>query len=266
MSILNESQQFGKKILSWLWIFITVFVFFFGFGIKNGIPRPSYDSTSALFFKKIQQDLLIKEIELITINPLDALWAQIGISLFLAFIITFPILFYKIASFFSSALRPKEKRAILKAFIPSVILFIFGCVFAYYFLIPAIFKFLYHYVLAIGAKPFFEISQFVSLVLTLTLVVGILFLIPVFMVLLTRLGIVGSDIWKNNWHYAILIFLILAAIITPDGTGITMILLALPLITLYGIGYLGSRKLNNPNNSNISEHHEYLKFGDKFVV
>jgi len=251
MTFLKELQIFGKKILSWLYLFLAAFGFFFAFGIKQveifgkilPLPVPSYNSISAWFFKQIQKDLLIKEMELITINPLDALWTQIGISLFLAFIITLPFLLYKIAGYLSSALHKKEKRAILKALIPSTILFIAGCLFAYFFLIPITFKFLYSYVLAVGAKPFFAINQFISLVLILTIVVGIVFLLPIFMILLTHLGIVKPDIWKKNWQYAILIFLILAAVITPDGTGITMMLLAMPLTMLYLLGYLVSKKL-----------------------
>ncbi len=221
------------------------------------MPLPSFESISALFLKKLQSDLVIKGMELIVINPLDALWAQMGISLFLAFIITLPILLYKIASFFSPALNKKEKKTILKALIPSIILFICGCVFAYFFLIPVTFKFLYAYVLAIGAKPFFAINQFISLVLILIFVVGLVFLLPVFMILLSYLGIVKPDIWKKNWRYAILIFIILAAVITPDGTGITMVLLALPLTILYFLGYLGSKKKqHNPKNPNLSECHK----------
>jgi sec-independent protein translocase protein TatC len=256
MSFLDESQIFGKKILTWLWLFIAAFGFFFAFGIKPinfqfsifnfqlPIPVPNLESISTLFFKKIQQDLLIKDLELITTNPLDAVWAQIGISLFLAFIVTLPFLLYKIAAYFSPALFEKEKRAVLKALIPCIILFIGGCAFAYFFIVPTTFKILYSYVLAMGARPFFAINQFVSLVLILVLGTGLLFLLPVFMTLLSRLKIVSPDTWKKNWRYAILVFLILAAIITPDGTGITMALLAVPLIMLYGIGCIGSKKLS----------------------
>lgn len=255
MKFLNELQIFGKKIVSWLYFFLIAFGFFFAFGFKEievlgkilPLPVPSYNSISALFFKQIQKDLLIKEMELITTNPLDALWAQIGISFFLAFIITLPFLLYKIISYLSPALFKKEKRAILKALIPSTILFIAGCIFAYFFLIPITFKILYSYVLALGAKPFFVISQFISLVLILTIVVGIAFLLPIFMILLSKLGIINADKWKKNWRYAILIFLILAAIITPDGTGITMLLLAAPLTVLYSLGYLGSKNIKEKN-------------------
>jgi len=170
---------------------------------------------------------------------------QIGVSLFLALVVTLPVFLYKIISFFSPALDKKEKKALLKALIPSIILFIGGCVFAYYFLIPLTFKFLYPYVLTIGAKPFFAVKQFVSLVLILTLSVGIVFLLPIFMILLSHLGIVSSETWKKNWRYAVLVFLVLAAVITPDGTGITMMLLAGPLMMLYGIGCIGSRRKKN---------------------
>lgn len=261
MQILNQARQFAKKILSWIYIFLGAFIFFFAFNIQIfsfqlpilkfqlslPYPNPSYNSISAMFFKKIQGDLLIKKMELIVTSPLDALWVQIGISLFLAFIVTLPILLYKLIVFFSPALKKKEKRAILKALVPSIILFVGGCVFAYYVLIPSTFKFLYPYVLAMGARPFFMINQFVSLVLILIAAVGLVFLLPIFMILLTRLGIVKPDIWKKNWRYAILIFLVLAAIITPDGTGITMILLAGPLTGLYLVGYWLSKPRNHTN-------------------
>jgi len=253
MSVLNELQQFGKKILSWLWLFIAAFGFFFAFGIKKveifnkiiPVPLPNIESISTLFFKKIQQDLLIKEMSLIVTNPIDAVWAQIGISLFLALVLTLPFLLYKIAGYFSSALFKKEKRAIWKALIPCTILFIGGCIFAYFFIIPITFKILYSYVLAMGAKPFFAINQFVSLVLILILGTGLLFLLPIFMTLLSRFKIVSPDTWKKNWRYAILASLILTAIITPDGTGITMMLLTLPMLLLYFLGWVGSRKMAN---------------------
>ncbi len=256
MHILNQAQQFAKKILSWIYVFMAAFVFFFAFNIQIfsfkfpilkfqlsvPYPNPGYNSISAIFFKKIQSDLLIEQMELITTNPLDALWSQMGIALFLALVISLPLLIYKLFAYFSPGLYEQEKAAILKAVIPASMLFFAGCAFAYFLLIPMTFKFLYSYVLVMGAKPFFAINQFVSLVLVLNILVGLVFLLPILMILLARLGIVGSKVWKKNWSYAVLAFLILAAVITPDGTGITMMLLALPLTALYFLGWLGSKK------------------------
>jgi sec-independent protein translocase protein TatC len=80
--------------------------------------------------------------------------------------------------------------------------------------------------------------------------VGIMFLLPVFMVFLSFLGIVKPCFWKNNWRYALLIFLIFSAIITPDGTGITMIMLSAPLAGLYFLGTIVTMKKSKIKNQN----------------
>ena len=93
-----------------------------------------------------------------------------------------------------------------------------------------------------GAAPFFAIGEFVYSVLGLMLAVGIMFLLPIFMSILSWVGLIEAGFWKNNWKYAFLVFLIFSAIITPDGTGITMAILAIPLVGLYGIGIVASKK------------------------
>jgi sec-independent protein translocase protein TatC len=89
---------------------------------------------------------------------------------------------------------------------------------------------------------FFELSEFISLSLLLIFSSGIVFLLPIFMLGLTSLKIVDKKFWIRNWRYALIAILIFCAIITPDGTGVTMLILALPLIALYLIGcYLAKR-------------------------
>lgn len=126
----------------------------------------------------------------------------------------------------------------IKVLTPSTLLFAGGCLFAYFLIVPPTLRILYSYATRLEALPFFTIHEFVKTVLGLVVGIGISFLLPVFMVLLTRLGLVESDFWKKKWRYAISGCLIVAAIITPDGTGITMLLLTLPLAGLYYIGCL----------------------------
>jgi len=251
MNFLREIEELGRSVLSWIYSFIFFSVFIFAFGLKEVsvrgfnflIPFPGWDSFSVIFFERIRADLLPEEIDLMVTNPLQALWAQIGISFFLAFIITLPFLLYKLMNYFLPAFTGKEKKIMLKALVPSSLLFFSGCVFAYFLLIPATINVLYIYVVNIGAIPFFSVSEFVSLVLMLVLAVGILFMLPVFMVILSLTGLVDSSFWINNWRYSVLIFLIFTAIITPDGSGVTMILLSVPLILLYLIGYVISKRI-----------------------
>ena len=250
MYFFAELNELKKVFLPWILIWIGLSLFFFGFGLQKteslGLniyyPIPSLHSISAYFLETAKQDLLSEEIKIVTLNPLNAFLSLMIISLVLAFIISFPFFLYKLIKYLSPALYQKEKKAIFKVLIPSILLFISGCLFAYFLLIPLTFKVLYSFAIVIGAEPLFYITQFVSLVLGLMIVVGIIFLLPVFMSLLTRFGIVEGQFWKKNWKYAIFIFLVFSAIITPDGTGITMMLLSLPMAGLYFLGMAISGK------------------------
>jgi len=250
MNIFQELKELGKSILIWFYVFLVLAVIAFTIGLKEVslfgrdilFPLPTINSFSAKFFEIIQNDLLPQGVDLIVTNPLSAFLAQISVSVFLAFTISFPFLLYRIIGYISPALYNKEKKAFLKILFPSFFLFIIGSLFAYFILIPPTFKILYSYTSAMGAIPFFSVREFVSSVFVLIFVVGILFLLPIFMLLLTKLGIIKADFWKKNWRYAILTFLIFSAVITPDGTGITMLILSLPLIALYFTGMIISRR------------------------
>ena len=223
----------------------TITIFFFGFGLKQievlgkglFLPVPTIYSFSAQFFKYLKQSLLPSQVEIVVLNPLNAFLAQIMIALSLAFILTFPILLYRLIKFISPALYKKEKKAVSKVVIFSVILFISGCLFSYFILIPSTFKILYSFATVLEASPLFTAYEFVNLTFVLAIAVGIMFQIPIFMVFLSRLGLVSSGFWKNNCKYIFLGFLIFSAIITPDGTGVTMLILFFPLAGLYLLGY-----------------------------
>jgi sec-independent protein translocase protein TatC len=230
MSFFAELNEFKKSILSWLYFLLIALAFFFAF------PSP-LNSLSVQVFKKIQEDLVPSGVQLIVINPLSAFLAQLVISFWLAFAATLPWLLSKLINYLSPALYKQERKMMFKILVPSVFLFIGGCLFAYFTLIPLTFNFLYAYAASLGTVQFFAINEFVTLILGLMIGVGIMFLLPVFMTLLGWLGVVKANFWRRNWRYAVLLVLILTAIITPDGSGITMGILSGPLIGLYFLGY-----------------------------
>jgi len=57
---------------------------------------------------------------------------------------------------------------------------------------------------------------------------------------LTALGIVPANFWKKYWRFATIAIVVFGAIITPDGSGITMFLVALPMLALYAGGYVAA--------------------------
>ncbi len=62
------------------------------------------------------------------------------------------------------------------------------------------------------------------------------------MYMLVALKIISNEFWKTHWRYSFFIFLVVSAIITPDGSGISMLLLSAPLMALYGVGTIISNK------------------------
>lgn len=244
MTILEETKKFFKNILYCIYSLLGFSFFFFLFGLKEVmifgkdylLPLPSQNSFSVAVFKKIQYDLLPPDVHLVVTNPMSAFVSQILLSLLLAFIITFPFFLYKIIKYLTPALFQNEKKLIFQSLLPSVLLFFAGCIFAYYFLIPAAFKILYPYAVAINAVLFFSVNEFISSVLGLMITTGIMFLLPLFMVMLSFIGFIKPVFWRRKWRHALLFFLIFSAIITPDGTGITMMILFFPLMGLYFAG------------------------------
>ena len=108
--------------------------------------------------------------------------------------------------------------------------------FAYAFVIPPTFKALYAYTAVTGVTSLFSMETFVSSVVTFMMITGVLFLLPVFMILLSFLGIIPPPFWWEHWRYAQVAFLVFSAIITLDGSGVSMVLLSLPLSGLYAVG------------------------------
>ncbi len=255
MTLIEELKIFVKNILHWIYYFVGFSFFFFLFGLKKVaifgknyfLPLPTENSFSVQVFNKIRHDLLPPGVQLVVTNPISAFVSQILVSILLGFLFTLPFFIYKFILYLQPALLPHEKKAVLWSLLPFVFLFFSGSMFSYFFLIPATFKVLYPYATIIGAVPFFSIDEFVYYVFSLMIAVGMMFLLPLFMILLSFVGIIKADFWRRNWRYALLFFLILSAIITPDGTGITMVMLFLPLVALYFAGYVFSSKFSRRN-------------------
>ena len=246
MTLLEELKLFIKSILHWIYALIGFSFFFFLFGLRTvtvfgrevTVPFVNEHSFAVQFFKMIQRDVLPPNVDLIATNPMSGFITQLEVAIALAFIALFPFFLYRIMRYISPALFEHEKRAIIKSLVLSTILFALGCLFAYLYLIPLTFKFMYPFTTVLGVVPFFAVDAFIVWVIGMLLATGTAFLLPVLMVMLSSLGIVSPDFWKSKWRHAFAFLLIFSAVITPDQTGATMGLLFVPLAVLYATGSL----------------------------
>ncbi len=251
MTLLDELIIFWKGILYWVYVFVATAFFVFAFGPGEVffmgktyfLPIFNVNSFSIMFFNKVRIDLLPPDVELVVTNPMSAFVSQVLLSAFLSFLITLPYFLYKLIVYLSPALLPREKKAVIWIILPLIFLFMCGSAFSYYIIVPTTFRMFYPYATLIGAVAYFSLDEFISYVFSLMMAVGVMFLLPMFMILLSYIGIIKSRYWKSKWRHAVLLFLIVSAIITPDGTGVTMLMLFLPMMLLYYFGYHFSKKL-----------------------
>ncbi len=145
-----------------------------------------------------------------------------------------PVIFWKFWSFVAPGLYSHEKKIILPFSIISTLCFLGGGAFAYYIVFPPAFHFLMGYSDEyLSALP--TIKEYFSLALRLLIGFGIIFEMPVAMVLLARLGIVSCRSLHKNRKYGVVIAFLVAAVATPTSDVVNQLLMALPLILLYEI-------------------------------
>lgn len=244
MTLLEELKKFIKHILYWIFSFVGFSILFFIFGLKKitvfgkrfFLPLPTENSFSVQLFKIIQRDFLPSGVNLIVTNPWSGFIVQLEVAMLMAFIFTSPFFLYKIIKYVSPALSERERKTIFKSLVLFIVLFALGCLFAYCFMIPLTFKFMYPFAVSLGVIPFFSLEAFTAWVISILVITGTIFLFPILMIILSSLGIVSPEFWRSKWRQAFLILLIFSAVITPDQTGITMILLFFPLAILYIFG------------------------------
>ena len=189
------------------------------------------------------------EVSLIQTAPGQAFFSQVYIAILLSILLSMPLIIREMYAYISPAFGKSIKSVLtVKTFAPTILLFVIGVIFSYVFVIPFILNFLYTYGESIGVATFFNINEFFPFILQLLLAFGLSFELPAIMYAFSLTGVVDAAFWKKNFRYAVIIFVIFGAIITPDGGGISMWLVVGPMIVLYLAGLMVVRRSESENN------------------
>jgi len=167
------------------------------------------------------------------LSPFEAFWAKIKIAFFAGIFLSMPVVLYQIWSFVQKGLFSKEKRFILSISIVSFLLFILGAGFCYFFILPVGVKFL----LASGSEvllPMISISRYLAFVFGLVFSFGMVFELPLVIGFMVKVGILKSQTLTRQWRFAVVIIFIAAAALTPGPDIFSQLLMAGPLLILYG--------------------------------
>ncbi len=178
---------------------------------------------------------------MIAINPAGAFFAPLKLTFFVALFISVPWLLFQLWSFVAPGLYAREKRLAVPLLFSSVLLFYIGCAFAYFLVLPAVFHFLTTFrpdVIAITP----DANAYLDFVLAIFFAFGSSFELPVAMVILTLLGWISPQQFKEGRGYAIVGIFVLAAVLTPPDV-VSQLMLAIPMCLLYELGIHAARWL-----------------------
>ncbi len=169
----------------------------------------------------------------------EAFFTYLKVSLLAGIIVATPVLFYQFWMFVSPGLYRTEKKYLLPIVFLSVFFFLIGSSFGYFIVFPYGFKFFLGFATqTIHAMP--SMKEYLSFASKMLLAFGFVFELPLVLTFLARMGLVTVDFLKKNRKYALLLFFVGAALITPPDV-VTQIMMALPLMVLYEISIIGAR-------------------------
>ncbi len=192
----------------------------------------------------------------------EAFFTYLKVALLTGVILATPVLFYEFWMFVSPGLYRGEKKYLLPIVFLSVFFFAIGASFGYFVVFPYGFKFFLGFATeTIYAMP--SMKEYLSFASKMLLAFGFVFELPLVLTFMARMGLVTVPFLKKNRKYALLLFFVGAALITPPDV-VTQIMMALPLMLLYEISIIGAkifgkekiRKTDDENeNKQASEKH-----------
>ena len=190
--------------------------------------------------------------QMIATDPLTPFSTPLRLALYLAMIAAAPVLLYQAWAFVAPGLYKREKRVAAPLLISSMLLFYAGCAFAYFVLLPAMFKFL-SITRPEGVVMMPDIARYLDFVAIIALASGFSFEVPIATVILVLMGWVTPKQLADARGYAVIAIFIIAMIITP-GDGVSMIMMAIPMCLLYEAGILVSRLVApKPNDASAAD-------------
>ena len=181
---------------------------------------------------------------LIQTQPLELMMLELKMSFAVGFIAALPIVFFYAYRFLAgrqigSRIRIRG-RSILVVSAIALFLFVVGCCYSYFLMLPLVFKYLMESALAAGVANSWRVSDFVNFAVMTTLVFGLVFELPLAMTALARAHIVPVRVFKKYRRHMWVIILIVAALVTSPDV-MTQLMVGVPLIIFYELSLFALR-------------------------
>lgn len=171
-------------------------------------------------------------IELITTDISSQFMAHMSVSFYVGIMLASPYILFELIKYISPALYETEKKYTYQIFISVYLLFVVGMLVSYWILFPISCRFLATYNVSPNVRSLISLDSYMSLFISLTILMGLVFQLPILAITMAKMGIIGHSMMATYRGHAFILIVIIAAIITPPDV-LTLIIVSLPLYLLY---------------------------------
>lgn len=178
--------------------------------------------------------------EMVALDPFEAFAVRFEIALFFGVIATSPVILWQFLAFFLPALKPKERKWFIPTFIAGVVLFILGVVFCYLIILNAAFQWLTDQAIGLGyVEP--RMNSYIDIIIKFEVAFGIAFELPLVIFYLVIFDVVPYKKLRDSWRVVYIVLMVICAVVTPDASPVTMLLMFAAMIALYELSLFLAR-------------------------
>jgi len=221
MSFLDHLDELRRRII---WAFASIFggviiAFFFINDIFSFIMKPL-------------QQMLPPGQKMVYTDPSEAFMLDVKIALIAGLILASPAVFAQLWLFIAPGLYSHEKKWAIPFIVLSTLGFVGGAAFSHYIVFPLTWRFFASFTSDIltfmpRIEPAFQVY------LRMLLAFGVVFQMPTLVLFLARMGMLTAGFMFRNFKFAVLLIVIVSAVVTPDGGGVSLVAMSVPLVGLY---------------------------------
>lgn len=202
--------------------------------IRSIIAVAAGSAGSYFFINQIMAWLVLPAGRLYYLSPAEAFFTYVKVAFITGFLVALPIVLYEVWAFLMPALTTVERMALSFLVPGSVLLFYLGLGFAYFLVLPAAVGFFCGFA-SDGLQPLFSLGQYVAFVLSLVLPFGLVFEMPLFILVLAQFNLISSmrlTLWRK---YAAVMAFVIGGVVSPTPDIFGQAMLAIPIVMLYEI-------------------------------
>lgn len=239
----EKSMGFFDHLEELRWTLVKSAAVYLVFAVLIGLYLKQFNEVLLWPFNFVKADAPSLNLDLGTTSVMEGLNVMIQMCLFGAVAPAAPFIIFFMGQFVSPALSKKEMRMVIPVGLTSILLFVMGCLFSFFILIPATLKVSIEINQLFGFVMRWTPDSYYSLLTWLVIGVGLSFEFPLLIVMMVYLGLIQVSTLRKYRRHAIVVIFLIAAIVTPTPDPITLCIFATPLWVLFEIAVLAGWRI-----------------------